>query len=152
VFSSIATASFNSCRALNADGKKIFGYGASTKGNVLLQFCGFTEKEIPYIAEVNPDKFGRFTPGSRIPIISEAEAAGNEAGLLSCPALAFQERHHRAGRRVSLWRRADDFPHAGNRNHRRMKLAIIVGAAGQDGSPCSQLLTEKVPSLHGRQS
>ena len=61
-------------RSLNADGKKIFGYGASTKGNVLLQFCGFTEKEIPFIAEVNPDKFGRFTPGSRIPIISETEA------------------------------------------------------------------------------
>jgi hypothetical protein len=61
-------------RSLQADGKKIFGYGASTKGNVLLQFCGFTEKEIPFIAEVNPDKFGRFTPGSRIPIISEAEA------------------------------------------------------------------------------
>lgn len=61
-------------QALNADGKKIFGYGASTKGNVLLQFCGFTEKDIPYIAEVNPDKFGRFTPGSRIPIISEEEA------------------------------------------------------------------------------
>jgi hypothetical protein len=61
-------------RNLNADGKKIFGYGASTKGNVLLQFCGFTEKEIPFIADVNPDKFGCFTPGSRIPIVSEEEA------------------------------------------------------------------------------
>ena len=36
-------------KSLNADGKKIFGYGASTKGNVLLQFCGFTEKDIPCI-------------------------------------------------------------------------------------------------------
>jgi hypothetical protein len=61
-------------KSLNADGKKVFGYGASTKGNVLLQFCGLTEKEIPYIAEINPDKFGCFTPGSNIPIISEAEA------------------------------------------------------------------------------
>jgi len=61
-------------RSLNADGKKIFGYGASTKGNVLMQFCGFTAEDIPYIAEVNPDKFGRYTPGNRIPIISEAEA------------------------------------------------------------------------------
>lgn len=61
-------------RELNADGKRIFGYGASTKGNVLLQFCGLTEKDIPYIAEVNPDKFGSYTPGSGIPIISEAEA------------------------------------------------------------------------------
>ena len=60
--------------ALNNDGKKIFGYGASTKGNVLLQFCGITEKHIPYIAEVNENKFGCYTPGTNIPIISEEEA------------------------------------------------------------------------------
>jgi hypothetical protein len=60
--------------ALVADGKKVFGYGASTKGNVLLQYCGFTEKEIPFIAEVNSEKFGSFTPGTNIPIISEKEA------------------------------------------------------------------------------
>jgi hypothetical protein len=56
------------------DGKKVFGYGASTKGNVLLQFCGFTAAHIPYIAEVNDQKFGCFTPGTKIPIISEADA------------------------------------------------------------------------------
>jgi len=61
-------------RALNLDGKKVIGYGASTKGNVLLQFCGFTEKDIPYIAEVNQNKFGSYTPGTLIPIISEKEA------------------------------------------------------------------------------
>lgn len=55
-------------------GKKVFGYGASTKGNVLLQFCGLTSKEIPFIADVNPYKFGRVTPGSKIPIISEEHA------------------------------------------------------------------------------
>jgi hypothetical protein len=59
---------------LVADGKRILGYGASTKGNVLLQFCGLTSKQIPFIAEVNEDKFGSFTPGSHIPIVSEAEA------------------------------------------------------------------------------
>ncbi len=47
--------------ALVSDGKKIIGYGASTKGNVLLQFCGLTNKHIPYIADVNEDKFGCFT-------------------------------------------------------------------------------------------
>lgn len=61
-------------RALNADGKKILGYGASTKGNVTLQFCGLTKDDIPAIAEVNAEKFGCFTPGTHIPIISEAEA------------------------------------------------------------------------------
>lgn len=59
---------------LVADGKKIIGYGASTKGNVLLQFCGLTTNHIPYIAEVNPEKYGSFTPGTNIPIISEKEA------------------------------------------------------------------------------
>jgi ABC-type Fe3+-hydroxamate transport system substrate-binding protein len=52
----------------------ILGYGASTKGNVLLQFTGITSRDIPYIGEVNADKFGRYTPGTLIPIISEEEA------------------------------------------------------------------------------
>jgi hypothetical protein len=60
-------------RSLNADGKKVVGYGASTKGNVLLQFCGFTEQDISCIAEVNSDKFGSFTPGTLIPILSESD-------------------------------------------------------------------------------
>jgi len=55
-------------------GQSIFGYGASTKGNVILQFCGFSQSDIPCIAEINPDKFGCVTPGTRIPIISEQEA------------------------------------------------------------------------------
>lgn len=61
-------------RALSADGKKVLGYGASTKGNVTLQFCGFTAKDITAIADVNPDKFGCVTPGSHIPIVSESDA------------------------------------------------------------------------------
>lgn len=56
------------------DGKKVFGYGASTKGNVLLQFCGLTAQHLPYIADVNEQKFGSFTPGTHIPIISEKDA------------------------------------------------------------------------------
>ena len=59
---------------INAENKKILGYGASTKGNVILQYCGITESQIPYIAEINEDKFGCFTPGTNIPIISEKEA------------------------------------------------------------------------------
>lgn len=61
-------------RGLNADGKTVLGYGASTKGNVVLQFCGLTNKDIPAIADVNPDKFGCVTPGTHIPIVSEEDA------------------------------------------------------------------------------
>ena len=61
-------------RDLRKQGKKVFGYGASTKGNVLLQFCGLTAEDLTCIADVNPDKHGCFTPGTLIPIVSEAEA------------------------------------------------------------------------------
>ncbi len=54
--------------------QSVIGYGASTKGNVILQFCNLTKNEIPVIAEVNEDKFGGYTPGTCIPIISEKEA------------------------------------------------------------------------------
>lgn len=59
---------------IRRQGQTVFGYGASTKGNVLLQYCGFNSEQIPCIAEVNEDKFGAFTPGTRIPIVSETEA------------------------------------------------------------------------------
>lgn len=60
--------------SLERQGATVLGYGASTKGNVILQFCGITPALLPCIAEVNPDKFGCFTPGTGIPIVSEPEA------------------------------------------------------------------------------
>lgn len=69
-------------RNLNADGQLVCGYGASTKGNVLLQFCNFTPDDIPVIAEVNEDKFGRLTPGTCIPIASEAEVRSRQPNHL----------------------------------------------------------------------
>jgi len=59
---------------LKQQGKKVFGYGASTKGNVILQYCNLTTDDIPFIADVNEFKYGRFTPGTMIPIISEVES------------------------------------------------------------------------------
>lgn len=59
---------------LRRAGRVVLGYGASTKGNVLLQFCGINSQSLPAIAEVNSDKFGCFTPGTLIPIISEEQA------------------------------------------------------------------------------
>ena len=51
--------------------KKVIGYGASTKGNVILQYCNLTSREIPYILDVNKDKNNKYTPGTRIKIVSE---------------------------------------------------------------------------------
>ena len=57
--------------SLKKQNKKIYGYGASTKGNVILQYCNINSKIIPYIGEVNKFKFEKYTPGSKIKIISE---------------------------------------------------------------------------------
>lgn len=61
-------------KGLCSDGRRIAGYGASTKGNVLLQFCGLSSDEIPFVADVNGEKWGRFCPGTGIPIVSEKKA------------------------------------------------------------------------------
>lgn len=58
----------------NEKGKKIYIYGASTKGNTLLQFFGLNNKLIKAAAERNPDKVGKKTIGTWIPIISEEQA------------------------------------------------------------------------------
>ena len=58
---------------LRAGGKTIYGYGASTKGNVILQYCGITREHVTAIADRNPAKWGSSTVGTRIPIISEDE-------------------------------------------------------------------------------
>ena len=79
-------------QTLAADGKKVIGYGASTKGNVVLQFCGVTRNEVAAIAEVNPDKFGAFTP-VRTSRSFPKPRRGHEARLFSCAALALQGRY-----------------------------------------------------------
>ncbi len=55
------------------EGKSVAVLGASTKGNVLLQYCGLTSNEVEFVGEVNSEKFGCFTPGTWIPIIPEQE-------------------------------------------------------------------------------
>lgn len=68
------TALVEMLEAIHARGQSVLGYGASTKGNVILQYAGIDRRLLPAIAEVNPEKFGRVTPGTWIPIVSEADA------------------------------------------------------------------------------
>jgi NDP-4-keto-2,6-dideoxyhexose 3-C-methyltransferase len=65
-----------------AEGKRIAGLGASTKGNVLLQYCGLGKRELFAIGEVNPYKYGRFAPGTLIPIVPESELLTDEPDYL----------------------------------------------------------------------
>jgi SAM-dependent methyltransferase len=61
-------------RRLKREGKKIHVYGASTKGNTILQWCGIDNRIVDAAADRNPDKRGAFTLGTEIPIISEEES------------------------------------------------------------------------------
>ena len=59
---------------LKKSGKKVIGYGASTKGNVILQYCGIGIDLLPVIGDITPSKDGVFTPGSKIPVVSMEKA------------------------------------------------------------------------------
>ena len=59
-------------------GEKVAALGASTKGNVLLQYLNLSSDDIVAIGEVNPDKFGCVTPGSNIRIVDEVEVLGDD--------------------------------------------------------------------------
>jgi SAM-dependent methyltransferase len=65
---------FTLLKKLKMEKKKIHVYGASTKGNTIMQWCGIDNRIIDYAAERNPDKYGSSTLGTDIPIISEAES------------------------------------------------------------------------------
>jgi C-methyltransferase C-terminal domain len=67
---------------LKRDGKRVLGYGASTKGNTLLQFYGLGPDTIEAIAERQPQKYGLYTAGSWIPIISEDEMRARDPDYL----------------------------------------------------------------------
>ncbi len=65
---------FQMCRKKE---KLVLGLGASTKGNVVLQYCGVSVNDLPGITDVNEDKWNKYTPGTHIPIISEEVGRGN---------------------------------------------------------------------------
>ena len=57
----------------STEGKSVMALGASTKGNVILQYCNVTESAVACVGEVNVEKFDCFTPGTWLPIITEEE-------------------------------------------------------------------------------
>ena len=58
-------------KKLKARNKRIIGYGASAKANVLLNMCGFGPKDLDYMVDSTPSKQGLYTPGTHIPIVPE---------------------------------------------------------------------------------
>lgn len=69
-------------RKLKNENKKIYGFGASTKGNVILQMCNLDNKLISGIYDVNPYKFGKFTPRTKILIKNESNIYSDKPDYL----------------------------------------------------------------------
>lgn len=67
------------------EGKKVYGYGASTKGNTVLQYFGIGPELVTAIADKNEEKHGLYTVGTQIPIVPEDEARENADYLLVLP-------------------------------------------------------------------
>lgn len=73
------------------EGKKVWIYGASTKGNCILQYFGLDNSLITGAAERSPEKYGRYTVGTNIPIYSEEEARTQNPDFFLCLPFAFRE-------------------------------------------------------------
>jgi hypothetical protein len=67
------------CRA---EGKRVVGYGAPSKGNTLLNYCGIRTDLLEYTVDRNPYKHGRFTPGTRIPIYAVERIADDRPDVV----------------------------------------------------------------------
>lgn len=111
--------------AIRAGGEKILGYGASTKGNVILQFCGLGARDLPCIAEVNEDKFGAQTPGTGIPIVSEKDARAMKPDYFLVLPWHFRD---------NILQREAAFLNAGGKLVFPLPRIGIVGAGGRTAS------------------
>lgn len=67
----------------------VCGFGASAKSTVWINACGFSEREIKFICDCTPSKQGRFSPGSRIPILPESALLEKQPGFAICFAWNF---------------------------------------------------------------
>ena len=68
--------------ALRSGGARIAAFAASAKGNTLLNACGFDDSDIDYIVDDTPEKIGRFSPGTGIPIVSREVLAADPPDYL----------------------------------------------------------------------
>ena len=68
---------------LKNEKKSLFGYGASAKGNVLLNYCNIDSSILDYIIDTTPLKQGKFTPVTHIPIVSSDQISNSENGSIA---------------------------------------------------------------------
>ena len=92
--------------SLKSQGKKISGYAATSKSTTILNYAGLSTTEIDYIVDVTPEKIGRITPGSNIPIVDREYALSNPPDYL----LLFAWNH-----REEVLNREKDFSNKGTK-------------------------------------
>ena len=99
-FRSASTSTASSCSALlkklRAEGKRVHVYGASTKGNTILQWCGIDNRLVDVARRAQPRQVRRAHAGHRHPDRQRGGIAQGQAGLLPGPALALSRRVPRA--------------------------------------------------------
>jgi methylation protein EvaC len=57
-------------RRLRGEGRRVTGYGATSKSTTVTNFCGITPELVEYISDTTPGKQGKLSPGARIPVVS----------------------------------------------------------------------------------
>lgn len=126
------------------DGKVIAIYGASTKGNTLLQYYGIDNTLITCVAERNPQKYGRKTPGSEIPIMSEDQVRNLQPDYMLVLPWHFKSEFLK--REQLYLDQGGTFifplPCVEIISHHK-KTALVIGASGQVGIYMTKLLLDK---------
>jgi hypothetical protein len=116
--------------SLKAKGKKIHVYGASTKGNVLLQWCGIDSTIVDCAADRNPDKNGARTIGTNIPIVLEEKSRAMKPDYYLVLPWHFRD---------EFLRRESHILAAGTKMIFPLPRLSVVGAEGEtDGSSSSK--------------
>ena len=64
-------------RKKRAEGKRIVGYGATSKSTTVTNYCGITPEHVEFISDTTPIKQGKFSPGAHIPVRHYEEFARN---------------------------------------------------------------------------
>ncbi|MFH1802111.1 MAG: GDP-mannose 4,6-dehydratase [archaeon] len=144
------------------EGKSVYAYGASTKGNTILQYYGLGKDSINGIAEIHPEKIGKMTVGTHIPILEEEEAKKKADYFLVLP-YAFKDSFIKREQswlkeggkfifctpKVEIYGWGEQTLSGDSDTGGRKKKALILGVTGQDGSYMAELLLEKGYEVHG---
>ena len=85
---------------LREQGKRVVGYGATSKSTTVINYCGITPRHVEFISDTTPIKQGRLSPGAHIPVRPYGEFAKRLSGLCAAVRLESRRRNSREGSRL----------------------------------------------------